>query len=1119
MFAFDEMSNCSNESDDESAYDSGTDVPSTEQFIKSLGSWSHFRCPELIVPEAFIVGPGRVLNQIAAATSVPVETVLAIFKEMNCETDWELEHGFTPREILRYAKYTDVGCYVYIGGRLETAELARNKDKPAIVFAVFCGLVYFYKGMGARARDDAQGLQNRVPKPRRLCELVKSNRHPPKSVEEMVAFPWDADLATVPAGSYWIPSVFCGDDGDTDRHLTGLLVKFLKSKRYPRVNKVRYPGNMDKPFEITYHKVSAFDEGSGTIVVRSHAKDVSTIAAWARRLNVPYSGTSLGPFTNIALDTVLRRKQRRYLKDSEKEQVIGRQRGCNLCGDAIGSDGVFDHVIPLHSMTSKQDTDAFQYLCGQCNANKTVAEEKPCIGVLRSHFNQSAWDSYVLSPKPPCMQYKDVGLEEYPHMGPAGQAYIAEHLAVDIVRSRYAALYNVPEPGLPIYTAIDDIREVTPEEELPDLIYIELAKKPRNINEITSLLPFTGNAWYPRPAVEYLLHTKKATWSDLKWGIKATSHMPGDELRAAFDVMEAAWADVVASGESPDRRTPAKDSINCWVGFTGMAGSVSLKAKLSFEPDPCASSIGHSAYGVKGLYENTNYIEVLDSGTYRPIYDWCLAVEHTRIAQAYQAVQAVFTTMRLPCNLLHLVVDGFIFEKPRKNTSADKIREVIDALTIGSFPRLEERIRTSLAQADPKQKRLKTTDLYPISGHDSEAKAYRVVTPQARQHLRGPHSIEKVFRSWQIDYKRPQWNDLETEAAKEHVRSGGSLCVLGLAGVGKSHLIREMVEELEVSGKKVVIVAKTHNAAQVAGGDTVDSFVWRHVREGATGADVIWVDQISMLDIGLLQDLNHASFRKPPIQWILSGDFNQYAPFFQSFLGKPVVKNFEESDLLHLLTGGNRLTLTQCRRSDEVLFDWYASIVKSPLGRRHHQSIQETVAQARAEFTIAKAVGFIPGSRLSPTNLVISHRLREEVNSQCNMADVKGREGAQWLTKEEFKVTAVVGTNNPQDAFFWTGQCVVASCRGRKLKNGREYEILELGETVALKSGEELVSLKRADFFKSMRLRYAITYASAQGLTLQGLLALHDTGNEHFDWKKLYVGLSRATAKDQVVVF
>jgi hypothetical protein len=81
----------------------------------------------------------------------------------------------------------------------------------------------------------------------------------------------------------------------------------------------------------------------------------------------------------------------------------------------------------------------------------------------------------------------------------------------------------------------------------------------------------------------------------------------------------------------------------------------------------------------------------------------------------------------------------------------------------------------------------------------------------------------------------------------------------------------------------------------VAGGDTADHFVWRNVREGATGAHTIWVDEVFMLDIALLQDLNHASFREPPIQWILSGDFNQYEPFFNSFLGQPVHASFSDS--------------------------------------------------------------------------------------------------------------------------------------------------------------------------------------------------------------------------------
>ena len=48
------------------------------------------------------------------------------------------------------------------------------------------------------------------------------------------------------------------------------------------------------------------------------------------------------------------------------------------------------------------------------------------------------------------------------------------------------------------------------------------------------------------------------------------------------------------------------------------------------------------AYGIKGLWEFTRITDVVDTGTYRPIYDYCLGVEHTRIAQAYQAVQSVY---------------------------------------------------------------------------------------------------------------------------------------------------------------------------------------------------------------------------------------------------------------------------------------------------------------------------------------------------------------------------------------------------------------------------------------------------------------------------------------------
>ena len=80
----------------------------------------------------------------------------------------------------------------------------------------------------------------------------------------------------------------------------------------------------------------------------------------------------------------------------------------------------------------------------------------------------------------------------------------------------------------------------------------------------------------------------------------------------------------------------------------------------------------------------------------------------------------------------------------------------------------------------------------------------------------------------------------------------------------------------------------------------------------------------------------------------------------------------DDSDLMALLCGGNCLLLTECRRSDQFLFDWYASLVEEPRGSRFGRPLGVVVKEARAEFTEAKATGFLPGSRLAPTNLVIS---------------------------------------------------------------------------------------------------------------------------------------------------
>jgi hypothetical protein len=237
-------------------------------------------------------------------------------------------------------------------------------------------------------------------------------------------------------------------------------------------------------------------------------------------------------------------------------------------------------------------------------------------------------------------------------------------------------------------------------------------------------------------------------------------------------------------------------------------------------------------------------------------------------------------------------------------------------------------------------------------------------------------------------------------------------------------------------------------------------------------------------------------------------------------MGEPVHKSLHSSALLRALSGGNRLMLTECKRSGAELFDFYASLVEEPRGSRFERSLRLNVQEARSIFTEDGATGFLAETRLAPTNLVISHRLREHINAECNEADRQGRE-AQQFTMKEFGMERTPNANGPQDAWFWPGQRVLACSRGRKLRNGREYEIVGLSARVVLRETSQPtqdLTLSRAEFFRAMRLPYAVTYASAQGLTIEGLLALHDVDHMHFSWRHLYVGMSRARGREKLIV-
>jgi len=177
--------------------------------------------------------------------------------------------------------------------------------------------------------------------------------------------------------------------------------------------------------------------------------------------------------------------------------------------------------------------------------------------------------------------------------------------------------------------------------------------------------------------------------------------------------------------------------------------------------------------------------------------------------------------------------------------------------------------------------------------------------------------------------------------------------------------------------------------------------------------------------------------------------------------------------------------LSENQRSDERLFDFYTTL---------GENLQEALERARCSFPVTK--------RPAAYTLTMSHALRMQINRRRN--EEQARAGCVQI-KEPHGYTRTRAGNQPQSMKVWPGL---------QLK-GMFYTVVTCDEAkVELNTG---VSLMHQQAFESLRLSYALTYASCQGLTLPGVVRL-DTQSSHFTLKHLYVGLSRATAADLVEV-
>ena len=111
------------------------------------------------------------------------------------------------------------------------------------------------------------------------------------------------------------------------------------------------------------------------------------------------------------------------------------------------------------------------------------------------------------------------------------------------------------------------------------------------------------------------------------------------------------------------------------------------------------------------------------------------------------------------------------------------------------------------------------------------------------------------------------------------------------------------------------------------------------------------------------------------MQLLIGGDFPQFAPIGNVWRGGPVPEDaLAQSRLLHTPAGGNRLRLTECKRSDKELFTFYTRLIAG--ADLFGLPVATALDQARAIFRF---------QGVCELNLVLSHRKRVEINRRCNL--------------------------------------------------------------------------------------------------------------------------------------
>ena len=997
---------------------------------------SHVLFPHLLDPVGFEVGNGRCVPRgLAKALRMHEEDVEALLPQ-----GWA-QRGVTAEEVIEVCKQLGAACIVVSGPKVIHRYDPEDSPPKSVAFAVVTcpktGEHHFMPYRSTAAFANIRPVADEDDEaPRSRLQRRAGKRQRDGEVQGIQR--WRYELRP---GRYFY-----------DRDLNEVRGWFLQQGHDPRLSCGGGPHDFVR-------LTCRLPNQEGDTVIHRYPHDHQVIEQWLDRfrkhgLEVDYHGQSLAGAARDVFLGLLRLK-RTNLTPQQRDQLAREQDlRCAMCnGVTEPEERQYDHVVPL-SQLCHPDQVQWQMLCNSCHAEKTSTEPRSDREPALSSFSPDAWRHYVQSPRVPQLQ---LPVHAPPSKGSG------EVIELDVKRCRFRGLYFATHDW-PVFSPFDNIREAK-NHELGDFCYLAAGRQwpPKGPEALLRALPYVGPGWYHRAAVEWLLHHGKVTWEDVKYALSAASRLPAEAFRRPLDLMEQEWEGL------EDGDLKAKLSVNALVGLLSRTEPVQWTTRSASNPTNAAGAALKTVrrYGDLQVVDYAWKCRVVTNETYRPLFDQVVWQELVRVAQLLYFLGRHGVPLR---NVLCVKTDAVVVAVTQQ---ADRAAEAITRLS------LREAYEPVISFQHP-----------PPCPVDSDLPAFKFGSGVC---LQGNYKLP-VWDTF-VPWRRPEQGrclDHSTPLAQ-------GLLIEGIAGTGKTHLMKQLVERLRAEGRRVCVIAKTHAAVQNAQGDcTADRLLWRFLNQGRCPWDWIVVEEVTQIGCKLWSEL--AKARLLGCQFLCLGDFNQFGAICDAWKGTRVLEEaLQLSDLLRELCP-RRLVLQENRRCDPPLFQWYSSLI--PGGSRRLLPLEELVQEARLTFP--------PKAGPARWNLVISHARRLRLNRELNQL-----EAAQH--RHDRALVLADGLGDGHDFFVWPGLQLIGALKLGQVTKGIFYKVKACDGARVVLDGDIALTHKQAA--RQLRLTSALTYASCQGLTLHGRLRLWDTCSSHFDRKHLFVGLSRATAASFVEVF